>query len=450
MNVSLTKQDAVSGIMKIEIVKADYAELVEKNLRGLRQKANIPGFRKGMVPMGMVQKMYGKHVLAEEVNKLVSENIYKYIRENNVNVLGEPMPSETDQPMIDFNKDETFEFVFDVALAPEIDINLTKRDKVPFYQVTIDDKMVDEQVESYKANFGTYTQVTDVEETDMLKGRVAELENGTLKEGGIVVEDAVVMPKYMKDEAEKAKFMTAGLNSIVIFNPNKAYEGAEAEISSFLKIDKSQVANVTADFSFEVQEITRYAAAEVDQTLFDRVFGPDAVSTEDEFRAKIRVVLAEQFTPQSNYKFMLDSRDMLMKKAGDLQFADELLKRWLLVANENNTKEAVEEDFPKVKEDLTYHLIKENLVKGNDLKVEDADVVNVAKQVAKSQFAQYGMLSVPDDVLTNYAQDMLKNKETIQNLVDRAVEDKLAEWLKEHVKLDVKEVSVEEFGNLFK
>ncbi len=450
MNVSLTKQDAVSGIMKIEIVKADYAELVEKNLRGLRQKANIPGFRKGMVPMGMVQKMYGKHVLAEEVNKLVSEHIYKYIRENSVNVLGEPMPSETDQPVIDFNKDETFEFVFDVALAPEIALNLSANDKVAFYQVAIDDKMVDEQIESYKANYGTYTQVEDVEETDMIKGTLAELENGTLKAGGIVVEDAVVMPKYIKDEAEKAKFMTAGLHSIVLFNPNKAYEGAEAELASFLKIDKSLVAGVTADFSFEVNEITRYTAAATDQVLFDRVFGEDAVTSEEAFRAKIREVLAEQFAPQSNYKFMLDSREMLMQKAGELTFADELLKRWLLIANENNSKEKVEEDFPKVKEDLTYHLIKENLVKANDLKVEDADVVNVAKQVAKSQFAQYGMLSVPDDVLTKYATDMLKNKETVQSLIDRAVEDKLAEWLKAHVTLDVKEVSVEEFGNLFK
>ncbi len=450
MNVSLTQQDAVSGIMKIEIVKADYAALVEKNLRNLRQKANIPGFRKGMVPMGMVQKMYGKHVLAEEVNKLVSENIFKYIRENNVNVLGEPMPSETEQAMIDFNKDESFEFVFDVALAPEIEVSLTKRDKVPFYQVAIDDKMVDEQIESYKANFGSYDQVEDVEDTDMLKGTAAELENGSLKEGGIVVEDTVLMPKYLKDETEKAKFMMAGLNSIVIFNPNKAYEGAEAEIASFLKIDKSGVAAVTADFSFEVKEITRYKAAEVDQALFDRVLGEGAVTTEEEFRNKIREIIAEQFAPQSNYKFMIDARDLLLKKVGELQFADALLKRWLLVANENNTQEKIEEDYPKIKEDLSYHLVKENIVKKNDLKVEDEDVINVAKQVAKAQFAQYGMLSVPDDVLTNYAKDMLKNKETIQNLIDRAVEDKLAEWLKEHVKLEVKEVSVEEFGNLFK
>ena len=223
MNVSLKNNDAVSGIVKLEIVKADYADQVDKSLRSLRQKANVPGFRKGMVPMGMVKKMYGKHVLVEEINKLVSENLFKYIRENDLHILGEPMPNETEQKPLDFDKEEDFEFCFDVALAPEINIELSKNDKLPFYQVAIDEEMLNNQVNAYRSNFGSYDKVDEVEEKDMVKGTVAELENGAPKEGGIVVEDAVLMPMYIKDEEEKAKFIGAKVNAVVVFNPNKVY-----------------------------------------------------------------------------------------------------------------------------------------------------------------------------------------------------------------------------------
>ncbi len=449
MNVSLKNIDAVSGIVKLEIVKADYAEQVEKSLRNFRQKANVPGFRKGMVPMGMVKKMYGKHVLVEEVNKLVSENLFSYIRENKLNILGEPMPNESEQKPINFDTQEDFEFCFDVALAPEINITLSKSDKLPYYEVAIDDEMLNQQIDAYTANFGTYDKADEVEEKDMVKGTVAELENGSPKEGGIVVEEAVLMPAYMKDEAEKAKFVGAKVNSVVVFNPNKAYEGAEAEIASFLKVDKEAVAGITGDFSFEITEITRHQKAEMNQELFDKVFGEGVVTSEEEFKNKIKEALTDQFTPQSDYKFLLDAREVLVQKAGEMKFADDMLKRWLVAANENTTAEKVEEDFPKMIEDLKYQLIKENLVKSNNLKVEDADIEAFAKRVAQAQFAQYGMLSVPEDVLANYAKDMLKNKQTLQNIIDRAVEEKLAAWLKEQVELDVKEVSTEEFGKLF-
>lgn len=449
MNVSLKNIDAVSGIVKLEIVKADYAEQVEKSLRNFRQKANVPGFRKGMVPMGMVKKMYGKHVLVEEVNKLVSENLFSYIRENKLNILGEPMPNESEQKPINFDTQEDFEFCFDVALAPEINIALSKNDKLPYYEVAIDDEMLNQQIDAYTANFGTYDKADEVEEKDMVKGTVAELENGSPKEGGIVVEEAVLMPAYMKDEAEKAKFVGAKVNSVVVFNPNKAYEGAEAEIASFLKVDKEAVAGITGDFSFEITEITRHQKAEMNQELFDKVFGEGVVTSEEEFKNKIKDALTDQFTPQSDYKFLLDAREVLVQKAGEMKFADDMLKRWLVAANENTTAEKVEEDFPKMIEDLKYQLIKENLVKSNNLKVEDADIEAFAKRVAQAQFAQYGMLSVPEDVLANYAKDMLKNKQTLQNIIDRAVEEKLAAWLKEQVELDVKEVSTEEFGKLF-
>ena len=449
MNVSLINNDSVRGLIKLEIVKSDYEAAVEKSLRSFRQKANVPGFRKGMVPMGMVKKMYGKQALLEEVNRLVSDNLFKYIRENNLNILGEPLASEAEPSALDFDKDEDFVFNFDVALAPEININMSKEETLPYYEVKIDDDMLNKQVEAYTANFGTYEAGEEVEEKDLVKGTVAELENGAPKEGGVVVENAVLMPMYIKDEAEKAKFIGSKVNTVVVFNPNKAYEGAEAEIASFLHVEKEKVAELTGDFSFEIKEISRHKNAELNQELFDKVFGESVVTSEEEFRNKIREALAEQFTPQCDFKFLSDAREVLVEKAGELKFADDILKRWLLVANEKNTAENIENDYPHIIEDLTYHLIKESLVKANGLKVQDADIEEFAKRVAKAQFAQYGMLSVPEDALENYAKEMLKNKQTLQNILDRAVEEKLAAWLKEQVTIDKKEVTADEFAKMF-
>ena len=450
MNVSLEKNDdAVSGIVKLEIVKDDYAGLVDKSLRSVRQKANVPGFRRGMVPMGLVKKMFGKQVLVDEVNKLVSESLFNYIRDNGLRVLGQPIPNMTEQKPLDFDKDENFEFCFDVALAPEIHIELSKEDKLPFYQVIVDDEMVNNQVQSYRANFGSYDKVEEVEEADILKGTVAELENGAPKEGGIVVEEVILRPSYLKNEEEKAKFIGAKVNTVVVFNPNKAYDGAEADIASLLKMDKENVAGIDADFSFEIKEILRHKDAELNQEFFDKIVGENAVSSEEEFRGKIKESMTEQFAPQSNFKFLTDARDMLEAKVGELKFADEVLKRWLQVANENSTREKIDEDYPRLVKDLKYQLIKDELVRRNALRATDDDIEQFAERVAKAQFAQYGMMFVPGDVLKNYATDMLKNKQTLQNVAERVIEEKLAEWLKEQVELEVKEVTADEFGKLF-
>lgn len=399
--------------------------------------------------MGMVRKMYGKSVLMEEINKLVSENLFGYIRENKLNVLGEPLPSLTDQKEIDFDTQEDFEFAFDIALAPEVNVQLGKEDTLPYYQIAIDDAMVDSQVNAYKSQMGTYEKADEAEAKDMLKGTLVEVENGSPKEGGILVENAVLMPEYMKNDEEKNKFIGAKNNSVITFNPNKAYDGAEAEIASLLKIDKAAVAEHTGDFNFEIMEITRHKDAELNAELFEKVFGKDVVATEEEFRNKIKEALTEQTEPESNFKFMEDARDVLVAKAGDLQFPDAFLKRWMKVSDEKKTEEEIEASYPKIIEDLKYHLIKEALVKANGIQVEDADINAFAQRVAKSQFAQYGMLSVPDDVLDRYAKDMLKNQDTARNILDRVVEEKLAAFIKETVTLDEKTVSSEEFRKLF-
>lgn len=447
MNVSLKSNDSVSGVVTVAIEKKDYEAQIEKSLRQYRQKANMPGFRKGMVPLGMIKKMYGKYVLAEEINRIASESLFNYIRENNIAVLGQPVPC-IDHPTIDFETQESFEFRFDIALAPTLDIKLTKRDKLTRYEVEVDDALIDKQVDSYRRSFGSYDSVEDVEETDLVKGTVVEMEDGEQLPGGIWVEEAMLMPKYIKDEEERNKFLGAKLNDKVVFNPRKAYEGAEAEIASFLKVKKEEVAGITRDFRFEIKEITRHKPSDLNQELFDKIFGEGVVKSEAEFRDRVKESLQEQFRPQSDYKFFADVRALMLKKTADVTFADDILKRWLLKSDEKNTPEMVEKDYPHVVEDLKAHLAKEQLVRAHDIKVEDADIESLAKRVAQAQFAQYGMLSVPDDVLDNYAKDMMKKEETVRNLVDRVIDEKLAEWLKEQVKVETKTVSLDEFEKL--
>ena len=450
MNVSFQNIDKVSGLLTVKLEKADYQEKVDKSLKTFRQKAQIPGFRKGMVPMSLVKKMYGKSVIAEEVNKLLSEKVYDYIKSNNVNMLAEPLPNEEKQQVIDFDTMEEFEFVFDIALAPEFKAEVSNTDKVDYYTIEVTDEMVENQVKAYTQRNGKYDQVSAYEDNDMLKGLIAELdENGNTKEGGIQVEGAVLMPSYMKNDEQKAIFANAKVNDVLVFNPNAAYDGHDAEIASLLKIEKEAAAEMKSNFSFQVEEITRFVPGDLNQELFDQVFGKDAVKTEEEFRAKVKEGIAAQFVADSDYKFLIDARKMLMEKVGKLEFPDALLKRIMLLNNKEKGEEFVAENYEKSVEELTWHLIKEQLVKDNEIKVEQEDVINMAKDATKAQFAQYGMMTVPEDILENYAQEMLKKKENVDGLVGRVVEAKLATALKAKVTLNNKTVSMEEFNKMF-
>ena len=450
MNVSLQNIDKVSALLTVKLEKADYQEKVDKSLKSLRQKAQVPGFRPGMVPMSLVKKMYGKSVIAEEVNKALSEAVYKYIQDNNVSILGEPLPNEDKQPEIDFDTMEEFEFLFDIALAPEFKAEVDAKDKVDYYLIDVTEDMVNNQVKAYTQRNGKYEKVDVYEDKDMLKGLLAELdENGNTKEGGIQVEGAVMMPSYMKNDEQKAIFANAKVNDVLVFNPHTAWEGNAAELSSLLKIDKEEAAEMKSNFSYQVEEVTRFVEGELTQEIFDQVCGKDVVKTEEEFRAKIKEVIANQFVADSDYKFLIDVRKMLMEKVGKLEFPDALLKRIMRMNNQDKDEKFVDDNYDKSIEELTWHLLKEQLVKANNIKVEQEDVVNMAKEATRAQFAQYGMMSVPEDLLENYAKEMLKKKESVEGLVNRVVETKLASALKSQVKLNNKTISAEEFNKMF-
>lgn len=450
MNISFENPDKLNGVMTLTIEKEDYQADVEKQLKDYRKKANVPGFRPGQVPMGMIKRQYGTAVKMDVVNKLLGEKLYGYIRENKIQMLGEPLPSDK-QVMVDPEKDETMTFIFDIAVAPELNATLTADDTVDYYTIDVDDKLVDQQVEMFQSRAGHYDKVEeyDAAQNDMLKGDLRELDaDGNAKEDGIVVESAVLMPEYIKVEEQKNLFNGAKLGSVITFNPRKAYPESDVEVSSLLKIEKEKVADMTSDFTFLVTEISRFAKAEVNQELFDQVFGKDEVKDKAAFRQKIADGIKTQLTTDTDYKFLLDVRAYLEGKVGELQFPDALLKRIMLNNNKDKGEKFVEENYEASIKELKWHLIKEQLVAANNIKVDDADVKNIAKETARIQFAQYGMANVPEEYLEQYADNMLKERKNIDSLVDRAIDVKLIAALKGVVKLNGKTVSLDDFNKM--
>ena len=446
MKISFENADKVNGQLTIVVEEADYNEKVEKTLKDYRKKANIPGFRPGQAPLSLIKKQVGEQVKMDELNKLVGETIYSYLKDNNIQFLGEPLPSAKQEAQ-DLAKPAPYTFVFDIAVAPEIDLELTDKDKLDYYEITVDDKLVDEQVDMFASRAGKYEQVEKYQAKDMLKGDMKELNaDGSEKEGGIVKEGAVLMPEYIKVDDQKKLFKGLKRGQVVVFNPKKAFPESAIEVSSMLGISKEEAANVDSNFAFHVLEITRYAKAPVNQELFDAIYGEGAVKDEADFRSKIAEGIANQLVSNSEYKLLQDLRAYCEKKVGKLVFPEEMLKR-VMRTKVKDAKE-VDEKFDASLEELKWHLIKERLVKANDVKVNDDDVLDAARLQARIQFAQYGMSNLPDETVDNYAREMLKNRETLDGFVDRAVENKLVEALKKVVKLKKKKVSLDDFNKM--
>lgn len=450
MNISFEAPDKVNGLMTITLEKADYQGEVEKTLKDYRKRANVPGFRPGQTPMGLIKRQYGAAVKVDVVNKMLGEKLYEYVRENKIQMLGEPLPSDQQKPL-NFESEEPLEFKFDIAVAPEFKAALSGKDKIDYYNITVDDKLIDQQVEMYQSRAGQYEKVEqfDEKERDMLKGDLRELdEKGNVKEGGITVADAVLMPQYMKVEDQKKLFENAKLGDIITWNPRKAYPESDVEVSSLLKIQKEDVKNHEGDFTYQITEISRFVKAEVNQQLFDQTFGEGTIKDEKEFRQKIADQISQQFKADSDYKFLLDVRQHMEKKVGKLEFPEAILKRVMMNNNKDKGADFVEKNFEASIKELAWHLIKEQLVAAQEIKIEDADLKNVAKEAARAQFAQYGMSNVPEEYLDNYAAEMLKKRENVDGLVDRAVDLKLTEALKGVVKLNEKDITMEDFQKM--
>lgn len=443
MNITLENIDKVNAVITAVVEPSDYTEKYNKALKDAKKKVNMPGFRPGMVPMGLVKKQFGISILADEVNKILQEALFGYIRDNKVNMLGEPLPTD-DNNNVELKEGESFTFKFDLAIAPEFEVSLSKDDKINYYNVEVSDEMVETQIDMYRQRGGKYDKVESYEDNDMVKGVITELN----VENPVSAENAVLLPKYFKNEDQKKFFEGAKTNDVVTFNPSVAYDNNEAELTSLLKIEKGDALNHKGEFNFQITEITRFVPGPFNQELFDTVFPGGEVKTEEEFRSRVKGLIAEQFAKDSNYKFVLDVRKYVTDKVGKLEFPEDKLKK-ILLANAGGDQQKVDAQYERSIEELTWHLIKEKLVEAYQIKVEDEDVKNMAKEVTRMQFAQYGMLNIPEEYLENAVKEMFKKRETIDNLIDRCIEIKLGSAIKEAVTVEESTVSAEEFNKMF-
>ena len=450
MNISFETTEKVNGVLTMTIEKEDYQGDVEKSLKDYRKKANVPGFRVGQVPMGLIKRQFGASVKADVINKIIGKNLNSYITDNKIEMLGEPMAIEGQVPQ-DLESDGPFTFIFDIAVAPEFKAELTADDAIDYYDIDVDEKLVNQQVEMFQSRSGHYDKVEEYDgaQNDMLKGDLRELDaDGNAKEDGIVVEAAVLMPEYIKVDDQRKLFDGAKLGSVITFNPKKAYPESNTEIKSLLKIDDAKAEELTSDFTFLVTEISRYVKAEVNQELFDQIYGKDTVKDEADFRQKIAEGIKNQLKSDTDYKFLLDVRAYVENKVGELTFPEALLKRMMLSNNKDKGEDFVNEHFDASIKELKWSLIKNQLVKAAGIKIEDADVKAVAKEAARVQFAQYGMSNIPEEYLEKYANDMLKDEKYLDNLVERAIDVKLTDSLKNVVKLNQKTVSLDDFNKM--
>jgi trigger factor len=448
MNITRENIDNLNAILTVSVEKNDYEANVAEVLKNYRKKANMPGFRPGMVPAGLIKKMYGKAALADEVNKLLTKSLNEYIQAENLNILGEPLPNEEKQPAIDWDTQSDYSFVYDIGMAPEINVLLDKNLTLPYYSIVADEDMVNKQLDAYAGRMGKNNVVDNVEEKDTVRGNFVQLnEDGTELEGGISAEKVVIAIDLMKDEEIKASFIGKKAGDVVVFDPLKAYENKH-EVGHMLNISHEEAENISGNFSFSIIEVLRFEKAEFNQDLFNMIYGEDSgISTEEEFKAKIKSELEENFVYSSDYKFAIDSHEALVNKI-PFDLPEAFLKRWIKVTNEKMTDEQIEADFDSFMLDLKWQLIKDKIVKDNELKITEEDVRTLAKEMALMQFRQYGLNNVSDEHLENYANHMLKNEEERRKLVSKKQEDIIVATIKDKVSLDLKVTTFDEFNKM--
>jgi len=450
MNITKENKDELNAVLKVQVNEDDYKEKVDQVVKDYKKKAKMDGFRPGKVPEGLIRKMYGRAIKIDEINKLISEKLSEYLKSEELNILGEPLPSKTDQKEINWDNDKEFEFAFDVGISPDFEVKMSGHDKIPFYNIKITDDLIDNQVESYQKRLGEFKEIDEVSEKDeMLNAELTELdEEGNPKENGTKKEDATLSLDVLKDEDIKAKFEKAKPGDEIDIDLKKAYPN-DAELSSMLNVNKEDLENINNLFRLKIDKVKKFEKAEIDQNFYDKLYGEGEVTSEEEFRQKIKEELENQLKPESDRKFAVDAKEHFVRKV-DPQIPAEFLKRWLKESQsqkEDNqlTEEQIEEEFPAFKQDVKWDLIKNKIIKDHEIKVEESEVLELAKQLTLQQFQQYGMMNFPDEQLEMYAKQLLQQEEQKRKLYEHKYEDKVTELIKEKVKLEEKEVTMEEF-----
>lgn len=449
MNVSMEKTGNVSALLTVSIEENDYKDKVEKELKQIGRTHTIPGFRQGHVPAGELKRRFGKHVTSDVINNEVYNAVVTYIQENKLAVLGQPIPVEVKE--LDLKNEKDFTFQYELALAPEINVELDKDVTVPYYKINVTDEMVAEQDKQFCERFGAQVPGEEVEPNALVKGSIMELnEDGTVKtsDDAIQMINGIVAPMYFKDKAEAEKFAGKKVNDKVVFNPWKTCEGNPAELSSMLGVDKEKASDIKGDFEMSISEIIVLRPAEHGQELYDNVLGKDKVTTEEEYLQSVKAMIERDLDGSSQIMFRREVEKMMMDKYGNMELPAEVLKKWLIGGNEGINAENVDEEYTKMEPSLKWQLIKERLGALCEIKIEENDLIEHGKMIARHQFAQYGMTNIDDETLTDYAKRILADKNYRPRLIEEVGDMKLFNAIQAKVTLDEKTVSLDEFKEM--
>ena len=446
MKIDYARLSNVTGEITMVIAESDYADKVKKQLKEIGKKHAEPGFRPGHVPAGLIEKKYGKGVKYDEINKLVGDALFDYIKENDLDVLGNPLPDEGNR--LDTDQTE-YTFKFKVGVAPEFDVPVDKELHIPYYRINVTDEMVTRQDEALRRRFGKQEPGDEVDATALVEGVITEPnEDGTVKEGGVVVENGIVAPQYFKSDDQRALFLGKHVGDELVFNPSATCDGNETELSSMLHVGKDVAAGYKGDFRFDIKEIIVLKPAQLGEEFYKDVFG-DKVKDENEYNEALKNMIASSLEGDQNYRFTIDAQKAITDKVGDLELPDDILKQFLISQNENLNAENIDAEYAGIRGQLVWDLEKNKMMHNLDIKVNDEDLKNTARILARNQFAQYGMTNVPDDAVEHYAEEILKDEKAHNQIWHQTADMKLFSAIRNAVTLDEKEVSVDEFNALF-
>ena len=448
MNITKENIDDLNAVLKVKIEKADYEDKVETLLKDYRKKATIKGFRPGMVPIGLIKKMYGRAVQIDEINKIVTENVQKYLTDEKLEILGDPLPKADEQDKIDFETQEEFTFTFELGLTPDVELKLSKKNKVNQYEIIIDEKMRKDYLENYTRRYGELKKAEQTEEKDVVKGKIEAIdENGNVLPEGPSVDETSLGIDIIKDKKIKEEFIGKNISDSIDFDLKKAYPN-DTEIAGILHKKKEEVAVLGANYRFTINDISRFYPAEPGKELYDRIFGEGVVNSEEEFMKKIEEEITLNLKRESDFKLMMDIKALAMEKT-DFQLPEAFLKRWLLRVNEKSTEEQIEKEFDSFRKDLKWQLIRNKVARDNEVKITEEELQKEAENITRYQFQQYGLFYTTDEQIANYAKETLKRDEDAKRIADKILEEKAILLMKELVKLENKSVTVEEFNKLF-
>ena len=437
MNITREQRDGGISILKVVVNEADYGQAVEKQLREYKRKANVPGFRPGMVPMGIVKKMYGKHVVAEQSYHLASNSVFEYLQKENIDYVGDVIPSE-EQGEFDFDNNTEFEFVFEIGEAPKFELELSAKDKIVYNKIKVDKKMHTDYRSNYLRRYGRLVEVDKVANDEAL--------NVTLDNGDMRIEEAYVGLISMSDEERKAfKGKKVGYKTTV--NINELYKKPEQR-AAILSVKQEELDSIKPEFELEITKIRRFADPELNEEFFKMAFPAGNVTNEEELDKFFDEEIEKELKRECDFMFVNTVRNYVMEKAA-LNMPEEFLKRWLYVINEGKfTREEIEKDFAAFIKMFTWNYLQKHFITEGELKVSQEEAKAEAMQFAAMQFAQYGMPSAPQDMLENFSKQIMDNKEQLQKIYEKLYEEKVVEYLRGKVKVTEKAISADEFAKI--